>query len=793
MNAPLTRKLIRDLWAHKGALIALIVIATIGVSVYVGMATVYIDLEGSRDRYYRDYRIADFTVDLKRVPEWAVDQAATMPNVRAVRGRVSISVMIELLGVDEPIGGRAISMPLDRRPVLNDLLLKSGTWFSDENADEVILNEAFARENGLRPGSRIKVMLLDKQHDLLVVGAAMSPEFVYLMPEGGGLAPDPARFGVMYLPERFLQESCNLEGAWNQIVGLAHDASRGAIDNMLTLFEDRFDAYGVAAVSPIQEQTSARFLQDELTGLKVSTTVLPAIFLGVAALALNVLMGRLVAQQRPVIGTLRALGYSRLDISKHYLAFGVSVGGIGGLCGAAMGLWLQSVYVALYQTFYALPDIVAHFYPSKLAIGMAISVACAVVGTVKGVWSASRLEPAEAMRPPPPEKGGRILLERVRPLWTRLSFRSKMMLRSIFRNPYRSGVGFFASFISTSLIVSTLCLVDAMDYLMSYEFERVSHQDVTVSLRDPKGIRAVSELMAAPSVVDVEAQLGVGCDLSRGPRSKRVGVIGLPRGNHLYTPLDGDGEPIVIPEEGLVLTTKLAEILDAKAGDTVRFRPLIAERREVDAVVATVVESFLGLSAYADQRYLSRLLGEEWVAGSLLFRSYRRGTTPELLSEVKRRPSIIGIGERLRSFTQMEDTFGNTMGIMISVMVLFSGLIAFGSMLNTAIVSLSERQRDVGSLRVIGYTPEQVAWIFSGESFLINGAGVLIGLLGGVGMTHLLSMAYNTELYRFPAIVYPSRLVEGVVIMAAFIVLAQLIAYVMLRRMDWLESLKIKE
>ena len=789
----LMRKLRRDLWHRKGALLALLAIVVVGVGVYVGMASVYRDLDGARERYYRDYRLADFTVDLKRAPLWAADAVAELPNVRAVRPRVSLAVRIELPGREEPLPGTAISMPDRPVPVLNDILLRSGTWFTDREAKEAILNEAFARANGLGPGNRVRVLLLDQQHDLLVVGTAMSPEFVYLIPPGAGLAPDPARFGVLYLPEAFLRETCNLEGAFNQLVGLAHDPSRAALDRTLRLIEERLDPYGVTLSTPVGEQTSTRFLADELTGLRVSVIVIPLIFLGVAALVLNVLIGRLVAQQRTAIGTLRALGYSRGAITRHYLGYGVAIGVLGGLGGVPFGGWLQGAMCAIYRQFFALPAIVRRTYPDVFLAGMAISLAFAVLGTLRGVRRAARLAPAEAMRPPPPETGGKVLPERLPALWRPLPFGWKMVLRAVFRNPFRSTVTVLGSAVGTSLIVATLCLVSALGVLIDHEFTRVSHEDVRVSLRDPRGVEAVAEFEALPDVSYGEGELGVVCDLTRGPRRRRVAVTGLPRRHRLCTPLDAAGRRIEPPDEGLLLSRKLAELLGVRPGDALRLRPLIGERREVPAVVVGTAETYLGLSAYADRRYLSRLIGESDVANVLLGAAFGDPRRSAFLAALKERPSVLGLAERVRSLSQIHDTFEKHLNVNILVMVFFAGLIAFGSVLNAALVSLSERQREVGTLRVLGYTPGQIARIFSGESGLLNGLGVLLGLGGGIGLAYLLARAYDTELYRFPVAIDPSQLVLGAALMAAFIGAAQLIIYRLIHRLPWLDVMKVKE
>ena len=790
VTGALNRKLLRDLAARKGALAALLIIVMIGVGCYVGMAAVYRDLDRARAGYYRDYRIADFTVDMKRAPMSVVDRIAALPGVRAARGRVSLGVRLLLDGDDAPIPGRAISMPLDRRPVIDDVLLRSGVWFSAPDAREVILNEAFARARDLKPGDRIRVLLLDKEHNLLVVGTAMSPEFVYLIPADGGLAPDPARFGVMYLPERFAREACGLAGAWNQVVGLVDDRSRPAMAVTLGRIERLLEPYGVTFTTPWFEQPSVSFLADELQGLKVSAAIMPVLFLGVAALVLNVLLGRMVAQQRTIIGTLKAIGFGTGAIAMHYMAYGLVIGLAGGVAGVALGYWLQTLMVGLYRQFFALPVIEAHLYADVITRAVAISVFFAVLGTLRGVRLAVRLSPAVAMRPPSPERGGRIWIERLEPLWRRLSFGGKMMLRSVFRNPFRSGVSMLASAVATALIVSAFSNSDALDYLMAYTFEKVAHEDVRIQLRDPVGSDIRSEVRELPSISEVEGLLEVVCDVTLGAATKRIGVTGLPPGGRLYTPLGPDGQPILIPGAGIVLSKKLAQILEARPGDRVRLRPLIGRRQTVEAPVVAIVDTFLGLSAYADLDYLSRLLGERSVVNTLLCRTDTHDASEALLRKLDERPAVLGLSQRRNAFTQLEESFGKTMGSMIGIMVLFAGLIAFGSVLNAALVSLSERDREVGTLRVLGFSPGMILRIFAGESCLINGAGIVLGIAFGYGLAHLISAAYSTELYRFPVVIEPRRLLQSALLMALFISLAQGIVYLVIRRFAWLKVVK---
>ncbi len=793
VSRTLTRKLLRDLWDRKGSLLALMAIVGVGVGVFVSMAAVYHDLDRARERYYTRCRLADFSVSLKRAPDWTLGTIGELGNVRAVRGRVKMDALIYLDGSVKPIQGSAISMPGIREPVIDDVLLYAGSWFSDGEAKEVILEHQFAQAHNLEPGDRIKVLLMDKQHDLLVVGTAMAPEFVYLIPPGGGLAPDPGRYGVIYLPRRFLRKSSDLEGAYNELVGMAVDDSRVALKNSLELIKNKLDAYGVTYATQARDQSSIVVLRDELTNLRVTAYIFPVIFLGVAAMVLNIMIGRLVAQQRVIIGTLRALGYSRGYITIHYLGYGIFTGGLGGIVGILFGIWFQGFMDEVYKGFFALPGIEPHFQPGLIVSGLLVALFFGAIGTYRSSRRAASLEPAEAMRPPPPEKGGRVMVEGIGFLWDRLSFQWKMILRSVFRNPFRSMVGLTAAAVATALLIATISLNDGVDYMMQYHFERLAHEDYTVSLRDPRGTRSLSEARKLAMVSQSEPHLAVACDLTNGPYGRRTAVTGLPRKPRLYTPLDSSGVPVNVPAKGLILTRKLAEILRVEEGGSILLRPLIARREETRAPVVKVIDSFLGLSAYCDIRYLSSLLGESWVENGILLSTFAGSSPNPLMEELRRRPKVIGVADRRSSLRKMQETMGEFMTGFIVVMVVFSGIIAFGSIFNTALVSLSERQREVGTLRVLGYTSRQVTRIFSGESFLLNAAGIAVGIGLGVGLAHLLVVAYNTELYRIPVIIYPSRLAAVALLMLLFVCASQLIIYFMIRGLQWLEVLKVKE
>ncbi len=792
MSAIFLRKLLRDLWMRKFALVALLVILALGVGVFVGFAAVYRDMDDARVRYYRSAHIADFQVDLKRLNRNRVSGALDLPNISRIEGRIVTSAQVTTAPGRERISGQAISLPMPRRPQLYQIRLRTGSWFSGDHRGEVILNHQFALAHGLRPGARLGVKILEKEHELRVVGTAESAEFVYLIPPSGGLAPDPARFAVMYLPYGFLSANSELGGAVNQLVGTVFDNTKTAVANTLTALAERFDNQGVVLTASAEDLPSFRFLADELHGLRVQAWVLPGIFLGTAALILSVLLSRLVVSQRGVIGTLMALGYQARTVTLHYVSYGVTLALAGGLLGLFIGAQLQAAMLELYRQFYLLPGLLPRFHADLQAAGVFLGVAAGIGGALHGVRKITKLHPSDAMRAQPPQRGGRIWLERLTRLWGRVSFAWRLVLRGVFRNQFRAAVNFGACFVSTALIVATLGLADSLDFLMTHEFERVTHEDFSYFFREPKDSAVAREVAVANGgIAAIEPQLAVGAVLRSGPFSKRVPVIGLARGARLTTPRDRDGTVVPIPKRGLVVSRKLAEVLRVSVGDVVEFRPLLGRRIAVKTPVTKVVETYLGLAAYADYVYLSRLLGESAVANVVLAKYHNPAGAGA--REASRWPGISAVGERKLALSTLQSTFGETMGAALGVSVLFAGVIAFGGALNIAFVSLSEREREVGTLRVLGYGPYAVAGLFAREILLTGVLGIAVGIFGGIALAYGISTLYSTELYRFPVVVRSQTLALSCGLMLAFLLAAQAILYRKIATFDCLSVLNIKE
>ncbi len=796
--AVLNRKLLRDTLASAGTLATVVAIITVGTGIFVGMRSAQRILKTSQAYYYRSYRFADFWVDVKKAPLTAIDPIRQLPGIAAVDTRVIFDVILDLPDEIQPISGRLISAPkrgFDQ--TINGICLIRGSGFSDDRNEEAIVGEAFAKAHNLQPGDRISLILNGKRESFVIVGTAISPEYVYMVRSAGDFVPDPQHFGILYIKEDYARRVLDFEGACNQIVGrLVSAGPDEAGDSSVNFLLDRIgrmlEPYGVLATVPRERQASNRFLSDEIKGLGVSATIMPTIFLFIAALVLNVVMSRLAERQRTIIGTLKALGYSNRQIFSHFLAFGLAVGLVGGICGCILGAALARGMMQLYKHFYQFPRFEFQIYPDLMLFAIAMSLAFAVVGTAKGVRRVLLLQPAEAMRPRPPERGGAMFLERFTSLWRSLGFRTHIALRGLARNPGRTITGMIASALSIAIILIALGMADAVQFLLEFQFDRVMHSDVNIGMQDARSIEALYEGRRLPGVDRAEPVLGVACDLQRGRESRRMSITGLSPDHRLTTPVDANLQPIEIPETGLVLTTKLAEIFNAGVGDTLNMTPVRGQRRTVPVRVSAIVEGLVGLECYADIRYLSRVINEP-VALSGLQLAIDPPKTADLFRAIKRLPNAQGLSVRATMRDNIRNTFIRTMSFTITTIVLFAGVISFGSVLNASLIEIGDRFRDISTFRVLGYKPAAIAGIFLRQSLVVYAVGLITGLPLGYALLKLIAHAYNTELFRMYVSLSWRTVIMTALLSLLFLLLAQVVVYRQIARLDWMEGVKVKE
>jgi putative ABC transport system permease protein len=311
-------------------------------------------------------------------------------------------------------------------------------------------------------------------------------------------------------------------------------------------------------------------------------------------------------------------------------------------------------------------------------------------------------------------------------------------------------------------------------------------------MRDDASIRALYEGRALPGVDYAEPILGVRCDLRHGSNARRMTVTGLSAEHRLTTPLDAEGEPIRIPSEGLVLSRELAKLLDARVGDTLELQPVRGRTETRHVRVASIVKSFLGVDCYANVHYLSRIVGESLAMNSIQL-AVNPVKLPALYRKIKELPNARGLSVRADAKHNIEKTLVETSVFSIGLLVIFAGVISFGSTLNNALMEIGDRVREIATLRVLGYRPGQVAGILFRQSAVTFVAGLVLAFPLGYGMVKLVAAAYDSELYRMPVVIRPSAVITTIVLAVAFLLIAQGIVYRQIVKLDWRAGVQVKE
>ena len=783
------RKVLRDLWHLRSQMLAVAVVMACGIAMFVTLRSMHGWLRGTMNQYYSEYRFADVFANARRVPETAARELATIPGVAGVRTRVVMDVTLDLPGLDEPGTGRLVGIPEHRTPILNDLYLKMGRYLTPGRPEEVLASDAFARANGLQVGDSIAAVIHGRWQRLRIVGIALSPEFVYEIRGVGDIFPDNRRFGVLWIGEQALGAAFEMEGAFNDVaIALAPGASEAdvieAVDHLLTPYGGT-GAYGRA------DHFSHLFLSSEIEETQVTSVMIPTIFLGVTAFLLQMVLARLVATQRDQIAVLKAFGYRNSAIAAHYLQLGLGPVLVGAAAGTGLGVWLASALARVYTRFFQFPVTGYHQDWTVVGVAFLVSGGAALVGAAGGVRRAVRLPPAEAMRPEAPAEFRRGLVERLG-LQRLVPAAQRIILRNIERRPVKASLSIVGIGLATAIMMVGWYMFDVMDVMKEIQFQQVQRYDLMVVFDTPQSAAARWELTRLDGVRAVEPFRAVPVRLRAGYRARRTSIVGLTPGSELQRLVDRNRAMRDVPRGGLLLSDIIATRLGVRAGDSVTVEVLEGKRPVRRMLVASVMEDIIGSGATMSLPALNAMLGEGQTASGAYLR-VDPAREDALYQTLKTTPAVGGVVVRESVVRGFEETITESFMISITLMVLFACVIAAGIVYNGARVALSERGRELASLRVLGFSKREVTRLLLGEQALLTVLGIPAGFLAGYSLAWLIVYRFESELFRLPLVVRQSTYVytTGVVVAAA--VLSALAIRHRIHRLDLIAVLKTRE
>ncbi|MFX4261902.1 FtsX-like permease family protein [Pelotomaculum propionicicum] len=792
----LSKKLWRTVKTTRGQFLAVTAVVMLGITIYISMSTVSYNMLRSRDTFYREYNFADYYFHVIKAPEGVIRQIESVPGVTQATGRIQKDVPV-IGNNGERATARLTSYPLPMNTELNSLRVLSGRLFEKYPAGseaEVLLDPQYAAATRLSPGDTVKIVAEGRQVPLTVVGTATAPEFIYPMKDAASIIPEYGSFGIFMVPHNQAQEILNLSGQVNQVV---IKIAPGADEKVLAdRVESILEPYGSLASYPRRQQLSDAVLGGEMDQLKIMARFLPSIFLGIAALIEFVMLGRMVKTQRSQIGTMKAIGYNNPQILWHYTSYAVLVGLLGAALGSLAGVLLASSLSKVYAMFFNLPEVISGVSFQALLYGFILSIA---VGAIAGL-TASRgvlaIQPAESMRAETPKATGNIFMESWSWFWHRLSATWKMGLRTVFRNRFRTAVTMLGVTFATGMMVVSFFYQDTVDVMIDEYFSQ--KYDYFVRFTEPVKETELLSISRLEGVTKAEPVFEIPVKIYYEGRSQEELLTGLRPGPGMQALSSPDGNPLALPDEGVLISSSTAKKLQVGVGDEVEVETLlpIGPTRFSKIKIMGVHERFIGGTSYLSLQQANRVMQEDQLISGAMLK-----TDAGLAQLVKTNLNdMTGVSSILSQQAVME-SFTEQLGFMyyfIFIMVAFALVLGFAIVYNASVISFAERKRELASLRVIGFTFQEVSGLLLKENLLQTLLGVAFGLpfgryLAGAYINAMMTSSDVYSTYSFKIVIYPLTYTLSAFGGILFIMAAYRLAVRGVKTLDLVEVLKTRD
>ncbi|MFC3117422.1 ABC transporter permease [Jhaorihella thermophila] len=475
---------------------------------------------------------------------------------------------------------------------------------------------------------------------------------------------------------------------------------------------------------------------------------MPPVFLAVAAFLLHIVISRMVQAEREQIGLLKAFGYTDWEVGGHYFRMILTIATGGALAGCVLGIVAGRAMVDLYLYFYKFPFLVFRLDPSSFLTGFVVSILSASAGGALVLRRVFALTPAVAMRPPAPPDYSRS--GRFRGLAARfLDQPTRMVLRRLTRQPLRMAGAVVGIASGIALSAAMASILDSFDEMMDLTFGVMDRSDMSVTFTQPIEARSVLDLAAIDGVIEVEPVRMVPAILRHGRDSYRGAIHGLRAEPRLYRAVDKAQRPLYLRGDGITLSRGLANELGVRAGQVLTLEVREGRRPRVDIPVIAVAETLLGSPAYMELDALNRALKEPLrVSGAYLRVDPARAD--RIHARLKDMPMVAGVSLKAQARASLARVMDQGAGGTRYVMALIAAVITFGVIYNAARVAQAERARDLASLRVLGFTRAEVAYVLLGELAVVTLLALPLGGLMGWGLSFVISRGYSTDIYQIP-------------------------------------------
>ncbi len=772
----LDKRLFRMIKTTKGQYIAVLAIIVTGIFVFTAVSNSAINLKDSINDYYSKTNFADIFVQGRGFTEKLEKELTGNNDIKQVELRLVFDTKYITDNEDDNVDIRVVSVDKNENKI-NELFMKSGNRSLSER--DAIVIEQFAVARKIKLGDELNIKINGKKQSFRVSGIASSSEYIYMLKDAQTMLPDPENFGVVFIEEDTLRKIYGSRGNFNEI--LISLNSEENIEKTADYLENRLDDYSVR-VTKKQDQLSNNMLSQEITGLEVSSKSVPVVFLIFAGIMLATMLSRIVKKDRMSIGVLKAMGFTNEEIVVHYLKYAASVGIIGGLLGSIIGTALSGLMTNYYLVFFNIPMLTLKVYYYRIVVSVILSLLFCIASGFWGVRGVMKINPAESMKPEAPKKGKRILIENIKLLWEHVSFSWKLVLRNIFREKKKFVFIGAAVAITCGMMTMTTWMLNIIDVMFNRQFTEFQKVQYNVSFSKFMDDSVINEFANHISIEEMEGRLEVPFEIENGRKNKTVNVIGLEENTVFYGFKDTDGSEVKVPRDGILLSSNLAGTLDAKIGDLILLNSFVNDD-EIYVKVKGIINQTLGINGYMNIDYLREKFLDKGVINGVYINS--EDDVKNKLDDMKN----INVQSQ-RDVRVAFEEFTTVTNMSMGFMVIFSGLLGFVIMYSMTLMSINERTIEFSSLRVMGFTKGEIFKMLMRENMIMTVIGIFAGIPMGFWLVDYMGKTFTTDIYTMNEPLLPINIILSVVLTFFFIVLAQLMTYVKIHKLDFMQSLK---
>ena len=805
MKKALLKDSVKEIKNTYKRFISILLMAFLGVGFFSGIRAASPDMLDTIDQYYKEQNVFDIEIlSTLGLTQQDIEEISKIENVEIVGGAYEIDGKIETESKETITKFITIGE-------VNKPLLLEGEIPTNEN--ECLVEEAFLKSNNKKIGDTIQVEIEEttndngdkiqylKNNEMKIVGTVQSPLYISRDRGSSNLGAGKINYYV-YIPK----ENINATDVYTNIYIKVKDADK------YTTSSDKYEDYieevkdKIELIKEVEDIENPKWYildRNSNTGYVgfIEATdsignigkVFPVIFFAVAALISLTSMTRMVEEQRTQIGTLKALGYSKIQIMGKYILYASLASIIGGITGMCLGFYtLPQILWEMYSMMYQIADkIVLRFRWGIGNLGLILICVCIIGATIYAVIRELKETPAILMRPKAPKMGNRVLLEKIPFIWKHLNFSHKVTVRNIFRYKKR----FFMTIIGisgcTALILTGFALKDSIKAILPNQFENVFNYDMQINIKNEECISEIQENENIEKTVETHM---TSVKAVNGGTQEDVQVI-VPKDNFYGLITINDlktKQQVELKDNEICLTDKVAQLLDVNVGDTIKLRN--NDNEEYEFKITYIVENYVSHYVYMSKETYENLTGKQYKTNVILIKNKKLTEEQEdvLAAELMENINISAITKTSTIMKTLDDTF-KTLDYVVIILIVSAGLLAFVVLYNLSNVNISERIRELATIKVLGFYNKEVYDYVTRETIILTIIGIILGLAGGYFLNFYILRTCEINTLRFAKIVNPISYVYAILITIVFSAIVNVATYFALKKIDMIESLKSVE